>query len=346
MKKVLVFVLAAVMVVGMMSFTAFADEAGDFQGNPITLKFSHNNASTTPLYEGLQQWCDAVNEATHGTVTIEQYPSESLGPTTEGINMLDTGIADLLWATTGMFSGQFNYLDTFALPGIGSTSSVNGTNAIWDVYEGEFGHYIDEEFSGMKVLQIFQSEGGIIGSNEKIEKVGDLSGKVVRSIAGGMADYMTAVGASPTFMGPADIYLNMEKKVIDAFAFEWAGVQSFTLGEQVPYFLDINIYRVPGVIMISDMAWNKLSEDQQNAILSVSLREGSLKLAELYDNVEGEYKESCVANYGTELVVPDEAAQEEFFKAAEPVWEGRQAILQDGEAFFNAVVAAVESYEK
>lgn len=311
-----------------------------FVGNKIELKLAHNNAPTTPTAKMIQEWCDAIYEATEGTVTITQYPSDSLGSTSSGLDMLDTGITDLFWSTTGMFAGTFNYLDTFAMPLLGQESAVGGCNAIWDTYE-DWSDKIDADYAGYKLLIAYQSEGGVIGSNDPVSCAADLKGDVVRSIAGGMANFVTACGGSPTFMGPADIYTNMQKKVINDYVFEWSGVESFNLAELTPYFLTMNVYRVPQFIIISDAAWGKLSADQQAAIEALSYREGSLKFAEGNDSAEAAYIEKSVAAGHTQLIEPTEEAYAEFVALAEGVWADWVASLDDGEAYFADVRANI-----
>lgn len=320
--------------------TSVSDTNSGFEGKPVKLKLAHNNAPTTPTAKMIQDWCDAVYEATEGTVTITQYPSDSLGATSSGLDMLDTGITDLFWSTTGMFNGVFNYLDTFGQPLLGQESSVGGTKAIWDTYE-DWSEQIDADFAGTKLLIAYQSEAGVIGSNDPVSSMADLKGDVVRSIAGGMADFVTACGASPTFMGPGDIYTNMQKKVINDYVFEWAGVEAFNLAELTPYYLTMNVYRTPMFLVISDTAWDKLSPDQQAAIESVSYREGSLKFAEGNDTAEAAFiKESVDAGH-TELIVPSEEAYQEFVAMAEGVWEKWVASLENGEAYFADVKANI-----
>ena len=308
----------------------------------IELKLAHNNAITSPTAVDMQTWCDEIYEATNGTVKITQYPSDSLGATSSGLDMLDTGITDLFWSTTGMFAGVFNYLDTFALPLLGQESSVGGTNAIWDTYE-DWKEQIDNDFAGYKILIMYQSEGGVIGSLDRIASVDDLKGDVIRTISGGMANFVTACGASGTFMGPADIYTNLEKGVIDDYVFEWAGVENFSLGELTPYFLNMNVYRVPMFIVIRDAAWEKLSAEQQAAIESLSYREGSLFFAEGNDATEQAYIEKTEAA-GSEMIFPSDEDYAEFVSLAEGVWTDWVASLgDDGETYFADVQANIEA---
>lgn len=321
--------------------------AGDgFVGEKIELKLNHNNASTTPTAKAIQAWADEIYEATNGTVKITQYPSDALGSTNSGFDLLDSGIADLQWATCGMFSGVLNYLDTFSLPMTGMDSSEDGTNAIWDVYENGWGEKIQGDFGNARMLIANSSPAGVLGSKVKKTCAADMKGDVVRSIAGGIANWVSACGGSPTFMGPPDIYTNLEKGVIDSYIFEWSGVESFNLAETTPYFLSMNLFRVSQFIMISDSAWAKLSTDQQNAILSVSERTGSLKFAQALDAAEAAYIKKNVDAGNCELVEPTQEAYDEFYSLAQGVWHDYVSVLEDGETYLTAVMDAIAANSK
>lgn len=319
--------------------TPDADDA--FVGEKIELKLNHNNASTTPTAQAIQSWADEVYEATQGTVTITQYPSDALGSTNSGFDLLDTGIADLQWATCGMFSGVLNYLDTFSLPMTGMPTAVAGTNAIWDVYENGYADKIQGDFGNARMLIANSSASGILGSKEMKSCAADMKGDVVRSIAGGIANWVTACGGSPTFMGPPDIYTNLEKGVIDSYIFEWSGVESFNLAETTPYFLSMDLFRVSQFIMISNAAWDKLSLDQQEAILSVSERTGSLKFAQVMDDAEASYIKENVDAGNCQLIEPKQEAYDEFYALAEGVWHDYVSVLDDGEEYLSTVMSAI-----
>lgn len=357
MKKILALLLALVMVFSLIACSSSSNSPATndpgspapndgFEGKPIELKLNHNNASTTPLAQAIQAWADEIYEATHGTVKITQYPSDALGSTNSGFDLLETGIADLQWATCGMFSGVLNYLDTFSLPMTGIDTAVAGTNAIWDVYENGYADKIQGDFGNARMLIANSSAAGILGSKEEKSSVADIKGDVVRSIAGGIANWVTACGGSPTFMGPPDIYTNLEKGVIDSYIFEWSGVESFNLAETTPYFLSMNLFRVSQFIMISDSAWNKLSKDQQDAILAVSGRTGSLKFAQVMDDSEAAYIKANVDAGNCTLVEPSQEAYDEFYALAQGVWHDYVSVLDDGEEYLTAVMNAIAANNK
>lgn len=349
MKKILALLLALAMVFALVACSNSnpstpgnpGSSTDGFIGDPVELKLNHNNASTTPTAQAIQAWADEVYEATHGTVKITQYPSDALGSTNSGFDLLETGIADLQWATCGMFSGVLNYLDTFSLPMTGMDTAVAGTNAIWDVYENGYADKIQGDFGNARMLIANSSAAGILGSKEVKSTAADIKGDVVRSIAGGIANWVSACGGSPTFMGPPDIYTNLEKGVIDSYIFEWSGVESFNLAETTPYFLSMNLFRVSQFIMISDAAWDKLSADQQEAILSVSERTGSLKFAQVMDESEAAYIKANVDAGNCQLVEPTQEAYDEFYALAQGVWHDYVSVLDDGEAYLTAVMDAI-----
>ena len=101
-----------------------------------------------------------------------------------------------------------------------------------------------------------------------------MKGLVLRSPAGLVTDLVTKLGASPIVMAPPDMYEAMEKKNVNGYIFEPAGIQNFKLEEVTDYFTDLPIYiGIFGLVMNWDK-WNALPRNTRT--LSKLSLEGSL----------------------------------------------------------------------
>ena len=201
--------------------TASAPADSNEKVEVLELKLSHNNAPTTDTGKEIQAWADRIYEESNGTIKITVYPSDTLGASNTFLDMLDTGVTDLQWASTVFCPDQFYYLDAFYLPMIGISSCGAGMNAFWDVYE-QYPQVFEEEFKDYMPLIMYSSGAGVIGSNEPIHSVEDTKGLVLRTAGGTCTDLCEAIGSSPVSMGPGDVYTSMEKNVVDGYMFEWA----------------------------------------------------------------------------------------------------------------------------
>lgn len=324
--------------------TSLAPAAG---GDVLELKLSHNNAATTDTGKEIQAWADKVNEASGGTIHITIYPSDSLGATNTFLDMLDTGITDLQWASTVFCPGQFNYLDAFGLPMIGISDCESGSQAFWDVYE-QYPEVFEEEFKDYFPLIMYSSVAGVVGSNMELHTVSDFNGKTIRTAGSTCADYMSLLGANPAAMGPGDVYTSIEKNVIDGYMFEWSGIDSFNLDEVTKYYVDADMYRTILCIWITRDLWDSLTDEQRAAFESVSYREGSKPFADMYQ-AQGDATIQKVIDEGKPIYYPTDAEYAEYFEKAQALWENWSTSIQtlggvDPLEYLDSVRAALEKY--
>ncbi|MBW1799134.1 MAG: TRAP transporter substrate-binding protein DctP, partial [Deltaproteobacteria bacterium] len=120
-----------------------------------------------------------------------------------------------------------------------------------------------------------------------VHSVDDVKGLRLRVAQKGIADLLKSIGSSPMFIKPADIFMNLQKGVIDGSCMGWSGHHSFGTTKLAKYFTLVPAF--PGPFFIYGMnkaKWNKLPPDAQEAIMSMSGDVGSQHYA------NSAYKES------------------------------------------------------
>jgi TRAP-type C4-dicarboxylate transport system substrate-binding protein len=203
---------------------------------------------------------------------------------------------------------------------------------------------VEEEWSDFKLLMLYGNPGMIFASGDKpISSVSDLKGLTVRCPSGAITDVLTSWGASPVTMAPPDLYEAIEKKNIDAYIFEPAGICNFSLQEITKYYTDYPLYDGPFALIMNKDKWNALPEEYQKAIEELSGKEASLGAAQAFaDDVAA--KREVITEAGGEFVQLDDAAVAEFAEAADSYadsWVAKQttgdfdaaAYLADAKAF-------------
>ena len=119
-------------------------------------------------------------------------------------------------------------------------------------------------------------------------------------------------------MAPPDLYEALEKKNVNGFIFEPAGIQNFKLQEVTDYFTDLPIYiGVFGLVMNWDK-WNALPKEYQAAIEALSLREGSLAASADMQAAADKGQEVFKAA-GAEWIVPTPEAKAAFEAVAKDI---------------------------
>src|SRR5262245_6721855 len=90
--------------------------AATAQDKPVALRLSHWVPPSHPLQKAMEQWLDAVNKASGGTITGTVFPAQQLGKAFDHYDMARDGIADLTYVNPGYQPGRFPVIAAGELP--------------------------------------------------------------------------------------------------------------------------------------------------------------------------------------------------------------------------------------
>ncbi len=311
-----------------------------------TLSLTMHDPVTSAVGVLYQAWADEINDLTDGHVTVELYGSGTLAAGTDAVDYVKSGAADIGWIYTSFFAGQFPLTEVITVPMSGLYHPAQTANVLWDLYE-EYPE-LQEELSGFKVLMLYGNPVNFISTKGKpIETVSDLEGLNLRCPTGGVSEVLKAWGANPILMNSNDIYEALEKGNIVGTVHEWNGLNTFSLYEQLDYYMDMPLYEGVFILGMNLDSWNKLPAEYQEAIESVSLRTGSAQYAEGFNDAAMTAKDKILQDGGT-LVTPTEEALAEFQVAADAYaaeWaETVSTDSFDGAAYYARTVELAEQY--
>ena len=312
MKKVISILLALVMV---LALCACGSGGNGDEDKVYELTLSMHDAKTTANAIYMQKWIDKVSEATDGHVKITLYDGATLSAATDIGDNVKGGSVDIGWLYTSYYAGQFPLSDVINLPMQGFGDPIVSTEVLWALHDKY--PEVEKEWGNFKLLMLYGNPGMIFASADKqIQSVADLKGLTVRCPSGAITDVLTAWGASPVTMAPPDLYEAIEKRNIDAYIFEPAGICNFSLEEITGYYTDMPLYDGPFALIMNKAKWESLPEEYRTAIDAISGKEASLGAAQAFaDDVEVK-RDQITAAGGQFLEVTDEA-RAEFSVAAD-----------------------------
>lgn len=347
MKKIITAALALAMIlalcVGLVGCgsSGTSGEAGDTDKvYEFTLSMHDPKTTANAIY--LQSWIDKVAEVTDGHVKITLYDNATLSAATDIGDNVKGGSVDIGWLYTSYYAGQFPLSDVINLPMQGFGDPVVSTNVLWALHDKY--SEVEQEWGDFKLLMLYGNPGMIFASAEKpITCVADLKGMAIRCPSGAITDVLTAWGAAPVTMPPPDLYEAIEKKNINGYIFEPAGICNFSLEEITKYYTDLALYDGPFALIMNKDKWDSLPDEYKTAIESVSGKEASLGAAQAFaEDVAA--KRQQIIDAGGEFVTVSDEAQAEFAVAADAyaeTWVQQQtkdgfdaaAYLADAKAF-------------
>ena len=281
---------------------------------PIELSLALVVAPTHTRWTGsIAPWVKMAEERTGGKIKIVPYFAETLAKGAETYNAVSQGLADMGEVSTSHAPGQFRLTDFFSLPGLEITDSVMASRLHWDLIQKvpEFA----KQYADTKVLTAYSHGGGsnLLMSKEPIRTLEDLKGKKI-NVYGGPIGVGTAkaLGFTPIHMNIPDVYLSVEKGVLDGVISSVSLITSRKFGEIMKHYTSGPTFGgAPFVIVMNHGKWNKLPADVKKVFEEI----GGMSGAELFgkgmvkDEEEG--RADGAKKYGCEFyrLPPDELAR-------------------------------------
>ena len=293
----------------------------------IVLSAGELNSLDSIMGQMLSKYSDLVYEKSNGRIYIEVYASGQLGDERSQMQAVQMGALDIFRANT-VFVGDFGAkkLNLFALPYL-----FDSREQLWKVLDSPIGSELMEDMVesniGMRGL-CYLEEGArhFFVTKKKIENPEDLEGLKLRvSETSILLDTVKALGASPTPLSFGELYTSLQTGVVDGAEQPVTGYVSNSFYEVAPNFvLDAHTYS-PGMLVISDRTWEKLSEDDQRLLKECG------KELELYNKSFTEDEEQKMLDDlkadGIDVVTPENP--EKWRERVKPVYEKYGADYQD-----------------
>ena len=268
MKRFLALAMAATMVFSMAA--CGQKDEGKKESENVTLVYAEVNPLDTIVGQTATYFAEKVHELSNGTVTIDIQASGVLGSENDVLdNVLGGG--DTI---------DMARISAFALTSYGAKKSMllslpftfESRAHFWNFANSDLAaEFLNEpQTLGLPIRGVFYGEEGFrhFFTKAPISSVADLAGMKLRvsndPIMNGLVE---GLGASPTVVSFGELYSALQSGVCDGAEQPIANYKSNAFPEVAPYLI-LDGHTLGAVqVIISDNAWAKLSEEQQNAIM-------------------------------------------------------------------------------
>jgi TRAP-type C4-dicarboxylate transport system substrate-binding protein len=233
----------------------------------------------------LQGWAREAERATQGRVKFQLLPkAPSAAPGT--FDAVRDGLVDVSYVTASYTPARHTMPLMAELPGAGATAEINSV-----AYSRMHWRHFDKlgEYKGVKLLGVFtHGPGQMFNTKRPINSLADIAGMKIRT-GGGIAEASArALGAS-AFVKPApESYELLSSGVADGTFFPLESIASFKLDKVVKYatIFPGGFYSSSFGFFMNEDKWNKLSKQDQDAILSVSGEHLARLAGKSWDNAD------------------------------------------------------------
>ncbi len=360
MKKVLAIGLSCVLIICLsVNFAQAAEKRGKFgvdkrHAEAKRVKFKPSDEKirwkmVMPWSKGLLfydiavHFADSVRLASAGRLDIKPFSAGELVPAMQSFDAVSKGSADVGHDWPGYWKGKNEAFVAFASVPFGL--DAEGYN-IWLYEKG--GLELMQELYGR--FNLYALPGGQTGqemglfSNKRAAKMEDFVGMRVRTV-GWYMDILNKLGASVSPLPGGEVYLGLERGVIDAAEFSSPAI-NYPMGfdEITKYVIQPGVHQ-PGIqcgLFFNKDAWDKLPEDLK-WIVKIAAKETQLWS---YNWVNGLNAEAINKfQEKIEIVMMDEETRIAFRKTTKEYLDSLKEKHPDVKKALESQEAFVKEYE-
>jgi len=269
------------------------------------LKFAHVYEVSEPYHTAAVWAAGEIGKRTSNRYTMEVFPASTLGKETDINQGLTLGTVDVIY-TGQLFAGR-----AYGPIAIGGAPYMFRDFNHWKAFStsplfGELAEGYRQKSGGHKVLAITYYGERHVTSNKAINKPEDMKGVKIRVPDAPLYTmFPRAVGANPTPIAFAEVYLALQNGTVDAQENPLPTIDAKKFYE-VQKFIVLTGHITDALLsIVSSQTWNKLS-DADKAIFESVLKEGAARataqIVEIEKNLGAEFKKK-----GKEVVAVNRA---------------------------------------
>lgn len=334
--------LAGVAVLGLaLGLAACGDDddaaSGDTTGGPAetTLNIGYVTTAQHPYGLALQAFADKVAADSGGKLAINLLPTYGGGNDLTLLDDVAGGTVDGGSVSSAVWDGKevtsFEALQMpFLITSYAVLSGVLNSPIAADMLKGT-------EKLGITGLAIH--EGGLrkpVANGACLTAPADFDGAKIRSVESPvLVDGLSALGANPTPLPLADVYLALKQGTVDAMEANLGLIFTQKFYEVTTCITgNVNLWPFPTVLGMNTERWNSLSEEEQGWLTDAAAEIDDESIAVLTDPSSTLVADLCATGLKFGTATP--ADQEALRAAVEPVYEQYTA-NEETAAFVEAI---------
>ncbi len=299
--------LAAMTLAGALTFGVYAQN--------VVLKATDTHPAGYPTVVAIENMGKKLDAATNGRIKIQMYPGGVLGEEKAVVEQVQLGAIQIARISLGVVGPVVNDVNVFNMPFV-----FRGEEHMRHVIDGPIGDELLAKVtaSPARLVALGWMDGGSrsLYTKKPVRTPADLKGIKVRMMGNPLfVDTMNAMGGNGISMAYGEVFSALQTGVVDGA--ENNPPSFFTSNHYstgAKYYEQTNHLIIPEIFVMSKMAWDKFSKEDQALIKKIS-RETQHDQRALWDKSVADYTAKLKAS-GVEFITVD---QKLFYDATAPV---------------------------
>lgn len=219
---------------------------------------------------------EEVEKRTDNQVDFKWYLGGTLVKPPQTHDALKNGLVDLTIVTAGDFEHLYPVTNGIQMP-FTFDSPVHAADVLWEMYQTMPEMQQEYKNYNIKVLGFFGTGMMNIPFKDKLPKtLEDMKGLRIGTFTGTLQKITKSLGATPQMITVPDLYLALQRGMVDGVVFPLAPARSWRIVDQASNYLMVNAWTGPLVIGMSQKKWDQLPANVQKVINDLSPSVGFL----------------------------------------------------------------------
>lgn len=273
--------------------------------------------------QAIKPWADEIHKRSNGRILIEPYFAQALSKQADVVDSVRSGAADIGEATFTVGGlGRFPFHEQILNLTKPSNCTVDSAALVADLQKA-FPSEVQKDIQGTKPLFMEgHSMGMLVGTRDKpIRKLDDLKGMKIGVSGGGIrAERMKALGATVVGVTIPDMYMALEKGIIDGAVVDMEVLVSRKLGDIIKNMTLLNQGGSVFYCVMNEDAFKSLPPDLQKVVEEVSTEYAPPVFKKFWDDMQYNSMEKWMKEQGGKVYMlsPEDYAKAD--KLVEPTY--------------------------
>ncbi len=246
--------------------TAAESKEKTYDTPELILRYAEVNAEKDERAQASMKFAERIKERTNGRIEIQVFPGAQLGDNKQVFQNLQLGAIDMTNSVPAQYKTMgvdIPYVKVLGIPFLfrDEEHAVN-------VMHGEFGEQLKNDVAAgngkVIILDYFVAGSRSFFANKPVRTLEDFKGLKIRVQQDEVyMDMVKAFGGSPTPMATSELYSALQTGVVDGAENPVKGYYNNKYYEVSPYYSFSRHMIEPTAITISELTWNKLTDEEK-----------------------------------------------------------------------------------
>ncbi len=330
-------IFISVLLIGMMMSACGKNDGEQRYAYPLATASPED--TVTQIYA--EKFAEEVDRLSNGSIKIQVYANSTLGGDRELLESCKDGDIPFVVQNT---APQVTFMPDLAIFDVPCAfENLDECREVLD--DPEFGSLISSvyEKGGYQLLGVADQGFRIMSTNKPVKGIGDFKGQKIRTMENPFhLAFWKSIGANPTPMSFAEVYIGLQQHTIDAQENPYEVIVSNRLYEQQDYVVETNHLPHLITLIMNDEFFKGMPEENQRILKEAAATATEYARQASDDRIADRVK--TIEDSGTKILKIDEETYKAIVDASTGV---RDSIKEkvDSEVY-NKFIECIDKYQK